>query len=122
MNRIVRCAEKPMRSRASSMALRMSATPEADRGDLGEVRLGDARDDAREARLARAGGPVQDHRRELVLLDGAAERGPGSDHVGLPDELVEGARSHARGERRSLAYGILGALREQVVHSATAWL
>ncbi len=58
-------------------------------------------DDARERRLAGAGRPVEDHRRDAVGLDGAAEQLARPEHVRLSREVVEGARAHPLGERRA---------------------
>ena len=98
--RIVRWPYCPRRSWAVAMAC-------ADVGDAGEhgvdgdeVGAGGVGDDARQGGLAGAGRAVEDDRAELVGLDGAAQEPPGPDDVLLADELVEGARAHARGQRR----------------------
>ena len=70
-----------------------------DGGDGLEVGLRERGDDAGEGGLAGAGRAPEDHRGELVGVDGAAQDAPLADEVLLADELVEGARPHARGER-----------------------
>ena len=71
----------------------------ADRRDRREMRAGLLRDDARERRLAGSGRSPQDHRRNLIGLDRAAQRAARADDLLLADELFERARPHARRER-----------------------
>ena len=65
-----------------------------------KVAAGGVGDDGGQGRLARAGRPVKDDRRELVGLDGAAQQAAGPDDVFLADEFVEGAGAQAGGQRR----------------------
>src|SRR5437773_12293258 len=57
------------------------------------------RADRRERRLARAGRPPEDHRRQLSCVDRLPQDAALADDVLLPDELVEVARSHAGRKR-----------------------
>ena len=65
-------------------------------------------DDLGECGLADAGRSPEDERAEIVALDLDAERLAGGDEVLLADELVEGARTHAVGERASAIGGGVG--------------
>ncbi len=67
-----------------------------------EVRADGVREEPREAGLAGARRAPQQDRRQVPAGDAAAERPALADEVGLPDELLEVARAHARGERLSL--------------------
>src|SRR5207248_2581852 len=60
------------------------------------------RDDVSERRLAGAGWAGQDDRRQPVGLDGAAQKFARPKDVLLPDEFVERARTHPRGQRRGI--------------------
>ena len=71
-----------------------------DRADRAEVALGLPGHDACQGRLAGAGRTPQDDGRQLVGLDTLAQNTTGSDDVLLPNEIVEGARSHPGGQRR----------------------
>ena len=66
-----------------------------------ELGMGAARDQARQRRLAAARRTPQDHRAELIVLDGHAQRLAGTEQSLLADEFVERARAHALGERRA---------------------
>ncbi len=70
-----------------------------DRREGQELRLGVSRDEARERRLAGARRSPEDHRVHLAGLDETPERLPLSQQVPLADELVQGPRTHAIGER-----------------------
>jgi len=76
-------------------------------------------DDLRERRLANAGRPVEDHRREPVGLDEPAEQPPRADDLFLPHIVGQPPRPHPGGERRGP--GDIGGARcgEQVGHAAT---
>ena len=80
-----------------------------------EVGLGLVGDDHGEGGLAGAGRPPEeDGGEEAVGLDGAAEQLAGAEDVLLPDELVEGARAHAGGERGFGAHALLVGVGEEV--------
>ena len=70
-----------------------------DRREGQELRLGVSRDEARERRLAGARRSPEDHRVHLAGLYETPERLPISQQVPLADELVQGPRTHAIGER-----------------------
>ena len=57
-------------------------------------------DDPCQRRLAGPGRAVEDHRVRLARLDRRAKRGPVPEQMLLPHELVEGAWTHANGQRR----------------------
>ena len=76
-----------------------------DRGQLAEAPAGAARDDHREGRLAGARRPPQDDRQRGVALHQAAQRRAGAEQVRLADHLVEGAGTHADGQRRDAVLG-----------------
>ena len=59
-----------------------------------------AGDQARQRGLAAAGRSPEDHRAEVIALDGYAQRLAGAEQCLLAGELLEGARAHALGERR----------------------
>ena len=84
------------------------------RVDGDEVRPRGVGDDPRQRGLARARRPVEDHRAELVGLDGAAQQPARPHDVLLADELVQRARAHPRGERRFLLGQLLAAGVEKV--------
>ena len=89
-----------------------------DRRELLEDRLRARGDDARERRLAGAGRPEEERRRDAVLLDRAAQRGALADELRLARELVERARAQAVGERRMRRAPLLGRIVEQA-HTGT---
>ena len=66
-----------------------------------EVRVRHLGDHPRERRLAGAGRSPEDDRLQQVALDRFAQRLAGREDVVLADDLVERARAHALGERRS---------------------
>ena len=76
--------------------------PGQHRVDGDEVAAGGVGDDARQGRLAGARRTVEDHRAELVRLDGPAQQAARADDVLLADELVQRARPHPRRQRRLL--------------------
>ena len=103
MNRIVRRPPsrrrslRPRRSRAQVGDARRSPPTAARSGAAVRCAM-----IARERRLPGARRPPQDQRRQLVALDHrAAAARPAPTQMLLPDELVEVARPHARGERRA---------------------
>ena len=55
-------------------------------------------DEARQRRLAAARRPPEDQRRDVVGVDRPSQWTLRSDEMLLPDELVKGARTHARRE------------------------
>ena len=87
----------------------------ADGGELCEVTFGGLRDDPRESGLPGAGWSPEDDRGELVTLDHQPQRAARPDHVFLPHEPVEVARSHARGERLVAREMALRPLLEQLL-------
>ncbi len=68
--------DRPRAARCSarSITARTSARPACDRAELLEGRSRARRDDPRERRLARARGPVEEHRVRAALLDRGAQR------------------------------------------------
>ena len=70
-----------------------------------ELRLGDVRDDLREAGLARARRAVEQRGIQPVRLDGAAQEFARREQMLLPGVLVERARAHPRGQRRAGVHG-----------------
>jgi hypothetical protein len=71
----------------------------ADRAEGHELARSRGRDEARQRRLARTGRPPEHDRAQGPLLDRAAQRLARPEQLLLPRELLERARSHARGER-----------------------
>ena len=71
-------------------------------------------DDVGQGGLAGAGRAVEDQRAEPVGLEQAAQQLAGAEEVLLADELVEGARPHARGQRLGLAEVGVTRLAEEV--------
>ena len=90
-----------------------------DRRELLERCAGARRDDARERRLARAGRAVEDRRAHAVLGDREPECRALAQHVLLPDELVERARSQPLRERRDLACTLRRSVGEEVPHAVS---
>ena len=78
--------------------------PAGDGGHSSEPCLRMLRADRRERRLARAGRPPEDHRRQLSCVDRLPQDAALADDVLLPDELVEVARSHPSSERLRLGH------------------
>ncbi len=76
--------------------------PGRDRAQLLERRPRALGDDPRERRLARSRRPVEHHRVRVALLDRGAQRRAVGEQVRLADELLEGARAHAHGQRAAL--------------------
>ena len=70
-----------------------------DCGEGREVGVAALGDEARQRRLAAARRSPEDQRGDVVGVDRTPQRALRSDEVLLPDELVEGARTHARCER-----------------------
>ena len=73
------------------------------RDEMGADRVGQQ---SREARLARPRRAPQQGRGQVATGHAAAERSAFADEVALPDELLEAARAHARGERLALGRGM----------------
>jgi len=61
-------------------------------------------------------GTVQDERGERVDLDRGPQDRPRPDRIGLADELVERAGTHASGKRSAFGEALLGRVVEQVAH------
>ena len=85
---------------ASSMTARTSLTPAVTADSSVNRRPVAERHDVGERRLAGAGRSPQDQRGRGAALDQLAQRRARAEQVLLPDDLVEGARAHAYGERR----------------------
>src|SRR5690606_15548842 len=64
-----------------------------------ELRFCRVGDHPGERGLARAWGPIEDHRAQLVGLYGPPKQSSWADDPVLADELVEGAGPHASGQR-----------------------
>jgi hypothetical protein len=75
-------------------------------GELDELGVGEVGDDLGQGGLAHAGRSPEDERAGVVALELHAQRLAGSEDVLLADELLEGARPHARrqGLRASSAF------------------
>ena len=86
-----------------------------DRRHLLEGAFGRARDRERQRRLAGTRRSPEDRRRQPVELDEAAQRAARSDEVLLADDLVDGPRPDAGGERRLGTQAIGDRGGEQVV-------
>src|SRR5690606_33602477 len=93
--------------------------PGQDGVDGDEVAARAVGDDHSQRRLARARRAIEDERRKLVGLNGAAQQAAGTDDVALAGELVERARPHAGGQRRFLADALLRGVGEQVGHAVS---
>ena len=96
-----------------------------DAGEYGvernEVRAGGIGNDLRQRRLARAGWPIEDEAAQLIGLNGATQQPPGTNDVLLADVFLEGARAHARRQRRILLQPFLvGLLKEIHVYAPCA--
>ena len=74
--------------------------PRGDRRVGQKVRGRLRRDQARERRLAHAGRPPENERRDAILGDGAPEEPVGADDLVGTLDLVERPRPHAVGQRR----------------------
>jgi hypothetical protein len=90
--------------------------PRGDGGELLEVGARALRDYSRDRRLPGAWRAEQDHRRRPVLFDREPQCGARSQHVLLPDEVVELGGTQAHGERRALGLTLSGCLGEEVGH------
>ena len=66
-----------------------------------ELRPGGAGDHLRQGGLAGSRRPVEDQGGELIRLDRAPQQAPRADDVPLTHEFVQGARPHARRQRRT---------------------
>ena len=88
-----------------------------DGADLHELRVRGVGDDAGKGGLARAGGPVENHAREHVVLNGATQ--PRAGPHGLPLAHVLGKRlgAHAHGERGIHVALVALDFREESIHS-----
>jgi hypothetical protein len=64
-----------------------------------ELGAGEVGDEARQGRLAGARRAPEDDRLEQIPLDHLAQRSAGTDDLVLSDDLVQGARAHALGQR-----------------------
>ena len=73
--------------------------------------------EARQRGLAGAGRPPEDHRVELALLEGTAQRLAGLGELRLADDLVEARRAHAVGQRGGRLRGG-GRRRVEEIHAA----
>ena len=62
--------------------------------DGDKVALGAVGNNHRQRRFAGAGRAIEDERRKLVSLDGAAQQPAGTDDMVLSHVLIEGARPH----------------------------
>ena len=78
-----------------------------DGGELDELGFGDAGDDFGERGFAGAGRAPEDHGGGIVALDLNTQGLAGADKMFLADELFEGARAHAVGERTSAGGGLV---------------
>ena len=76
---------------------------------------GSVGDEAGQSRLAAAGRTMQDHRMGMPLLDRPAQRRSRRQHPLLADQLVEGARPHAGGQRSIRSDWILATAHARVV-------
>src|SRR5262245_19261801 len=72
------------------------------RRQLLERRAGHVRDDPSKRRLPGSRWSVEDRGAHAVLLDRRPERRSLSEHLLLPDELIERLRPHPQRERRDL--------------------
>ena len=98
MNRIVRLPMRRSRS-ASTITALISFMPLSTALNGMNSHLRDARDQLGERRLADAGRPPQDDRRQFVALDLPPQRLARPEHVLLPDVVLQALRPHALGER-----------------------
>src|SRR5262249_46330269 len=73
--------------------------PAQNRPERNKLTPSDARDELGERGFADAGRPPQDDGRQLVALDLAPQRLPGSKYVLLPDVVLEPLRPHAFRQR-----------------------
>ena len=84
-----------------------------------EVAGGRISDDHRQRRFAGAWRPPEDEGGEQpISLNGAAQQPPLADDVFLADELVQGARAHARRQRRFATNLLLPAVLKQIHQGA----
>jgi hypothetical protein len=82
-----------------------------------ELGIGVPGDELRQSGLARAGWPVKESAGEAVGGQHASQQPPFADEMVLPDEIFEGAGSHADGERLHPAK-LLRALFLEEIHTA----
>ena len=99
---------------ASATASRRSLTPGQHRGERHEARVRLGRQQPRQRRLAGAGRPPQDQRRQLARLERAPQQLARPEEVRLADELVQRPRPHPLGQR--LPAPILGRRAREQVH------
>src|SRR5690606_32156069 len=72
-----------------------------DRAELHERGIRPIRDDPRDGRLAGARRPPEDDAADLVLLDQLPKSQAGREQMLMPNVLVQSARPHASGQRRT---------------------
>ena len=77
--------------------------------DADDVRLGLGGDHLGQGRLAAAGRTVEEERTEVIGLDQARQQSLRAEQAGMPDDLREVPRAHARSERAA-------ALRDGIGH------
>ena len=85
-----------------------------------KLRLRHFGDDLRERRFSGSGRPGQNHRRQTIRFDRAAQKFAGRENMFLSDKFLERARSHACGERSScvgLFRSFVFFARKQIVHA-----
>ncbi len=97
-----------LRGRDSRADIGHAGQHRVDGDEVGACGVGD---NPRQGRLTRARRPVKDDRAQLIGLDGATQQPARPDDVFLADELVQGARPHARCQgcfllRQFLAAGV----------------
>ncbi len=88
-----------------------------DGGEFDEAGGGDVGDDLGKRGFADAGRAPEDERGGVVIFDLQAERFAGCEEMGLAEEFVERAGSHALGERGALAGGVGGDVGGEEAHS-----
>ena len=89
--------------------------PGGHRGERFERLAGGAGHEAGDGRLAGAGRSPEDHRRQAVGLDQDAQRTAGAEQVLLADDVVEGARPQAGGQRGAALQALRHRGAEEVV-------
>ena len=117
MKRIVRTPLPPSRSLRSRDDRPHVVDARRHGRELLERRSGPRGDDPRDRRLPGARRAEEDHRRRAVLLDRAAQRRSGPEHVLLTDEVVERRRPQPHGERGVLGLPLARGFREEVGHA-----
>ena len=75
-------------------------------------------DDTRQRRLSAAGRSMENHRGQAIRLNRATQKFARPKNVFLADKLIERARSHPSGQRRSgvCSFSLVCSL-EQVLHA-----